>query len=281
MTFEQYQRAVGRRIRTARWLLGWTQEDASAKAKLTYRYYTELERGRANPTMATVTPDLKGAKPITVALSKDKPTWAITITADPRGKRIIRAPKIVFDAVAAANLRATQAKAEADTAKAQAAKEKADAQQARDQARADAEAAQRARDQAQADDEAAQRARDQADADAERAKKRAEAERLKRIREEARSKVSLSVGGCSCGPGHTMQATCRITNGAEIGVYAKLYVGAETGTFGVSGAAVMVRPSFVGVGQSQDLNLVVPFQALAGCNSCRTTQCTLSWFATQ
>ena len=29
---------VGRRIRTARWLLGWPQEDAVAKAKLTYRY---------------------------------------------------------------------------------------------------------------------------------------------------------------------------------------------------------------------------------------------------
>jgi transcriptional regulator with XRE-family HTH domain len=54
VTFEQYQRALGRRIRTARWVLGWTQEDAAAKTKLTFRYFAELERGRANPTMATL-----------------------------------------------------------------------------------------------------------------------------------------------------------------------------------------------------------------------------------
>lgn len=54
MAFEDFQRRVGERVKKARWITGMTQEDAAAKAGLTYRYYQELERGRVNPTLRTL-----------------------------------------------------------------------------------------------------------------------------------------------------------------------------------------------------------------------------------
>jgi transcriptional regulator with XRE-family HTH domain len=54
VTFRQYQRAVGERIRKARWLAGWTQRRAAEEADLDFRYYCDLERGAGNPKLETL-----------------------------------------------------------------------------------------------------------------------------------------------------------------------------------------------------------------------------------
>lgn len=51
--FEEYVRAVGRRIRKARWIAGLTQEQVAAQG-INYRYYQEVERGARNPSLRTL-----------------------------------------------------------------------------------------------------------------------------------------------------------------------------------------------------------------------------------
>lgn len=51
---------------------------------------------------ATVTPDLPGAKPFTIALTTAQPAWSVSITVDVKTKRIIGAPRIIVDAALAA-----------------------------------------------------------------------------------------------------------------------------------------------------------------------------------
>lgn len=51
--FEAYVRAVGKRIRKARWMAGLTQEQVAAQG-INYRYYQELERGTRNPSLRTL-----------------------------------------------------------------------------------------------------------------------------------------------------------------------------------------------------------------------------------
>ena len=54
MNLGQYQRAVGLRIRKARWLAGLTQAEAAAKADVDFRGFCELELGRGNPKLETL-----------------------------------------------------------------------------------------------------------------------------------------------------------------------------------------------------------------------------------
>ncbi|MDH5674631.1 MAG: helix-turn-helix domain-containing protein [Myxococcales bacterium] len=54
MTPTSFRRQVARRIRKARWRLGLTQEDAAVAAKLSARYFAEVERGHRNPTLDTL-----------------------------------------------------------------------------------------------------------------------------------------------------------------------------------------------------------------------------------
>jgi len=52
--FASFLVRLGERLKTARWLRGWTQEQLAAKAGLTYRHLQEIERGKVNPTMRTL-----------------------------------------------------------------------------------------------------------------------------------------------------------------------------------------------------------------------------------
>lgn len=54
MTFRQFQRAVGARIRRARWLAGLTQLKAAEKADIDERYYRRLEAGDVNAQLDTL-----------------------------------------------------------------------------------------------------------------------------------------------------------------------------------------------------------------------------------
>lgn len=51
MELDELQRLVGKNIQKARWIRGLTQEQVNG---ITLRYYQELERGKRNPTLATL-----------------------------------------------------------------------------------------------------------------------------------------------------------------------------------------------------------------------------------
>jgi transcriptional regulator with XRE-family HTH domain len=51
---ETFLRKAAARLRKARWRLGLTQEEAAIRARMTARYYAEIERGRRNPTVVTL-----------------------------------------------------------------------------------------------------------------------------------------------------------------------------------------------------------------------------------
>ena len=42
---------LGRNMRKARWLKGWTQQEAASATGINYRYLQELERGIRNPSL--------------------------------------------------------------------------------------------------------------------------------------------------------------------------------------------------------------------------------------
>jgi transcriptional regulator with XRE-family HTH domain len=48
---ESFRRKVASRIQRARWRLGWTQADAAHRVGLTFRYFSEVERAKRNPTL--------------------------------------------------------------------------------------------------------------------------------------------------------------------------------------------------------------------------------------
>lgn len=50
MDYDTFAGKVGKNIRKARWLRGWTQGDVAAQG-ISYRYFQEVERGERNPTM--------------------------------------------------------------------------------------------------------------------------------------------------------------------------------------------------------------------------------------
>lgn len=54
MSPDAFRRRVAARIKKARWRLGWTQADAAFKVGLTFRYYSEIERGHRNPSLNTL-----------------------------------------------------------------------------------------------------------------------------------------------------------------------------------------------------------------------------------
>jgi transcriptional regulator with XRE-family HTH domain len=51
---EIFLRKAATRLRKARWRLGLTQEEAAIRARVTARYYAEIERGRKSPTVLTL-----------------------------------------------------------------------------------------------------------------------------------------------------------------------------------------------------------------------------------
>lgn len=53
MKFDAFLKAVGVKLREARWAADKTQEEIAAKV-LTFRLLAELERGRGNPTLRTL-----------------------------------------------------------------------------------------------------------------------------------------------------------------------------------------------------------------------------------
>jgi transcriptional regulator with XRE-family HTH domain len=63
--FSTFTKRVGKNIRKARWVAGWTQEEVAAQG-ISYRYYQELERGQRNPTLRTLH-DLAAILGVTVA----------------------------------------------------------------------------------------------------------------------------------------------------------------------------------------------------------------------
>jgi len=212
----------------------------------------------------TITLDAKGAKPITIAITADKPTWKLTATVDGKSKKIIGKPKVVFDEVANARAQAAQAKAEVAKAKA-----------AQDAAKAEQDRARAAQEQARADQERAKANAAKSDADAQRARDAAEAERLKRARSEAPSKVSVAAPFCSCADGHQIKVHCAVTNNAEVPVVVSLDIFAEGGTFGVNAN---------GKGSTQPIaaKTVAQFDFMAAlgtnlnCKSCKSQRCTVT-----
>ena len=54
MSPEAFRQKVAARIQRARWRLGWTQADAAFKTGLTFRYFSEVERAKRNPTLDTL-----------------------------------------------------------------------------------------------------------------------------------------------------------------------------------------------------------------------------------
>jgi transcriptional regulator with XRE-family HTH domain len=49
--FDRFRAGVGENLKKSRWLAGLTQEQVEG---ITLRHYQELERGRRNPTLATL-----------------------------------------------------------------------------------------------------------------------------------------------------------------------------------------------------------------------------------
>ncbi len=45
---------LGKNMRTARWLKGWTQQEAASRTGINYRYLQELERGLRNPSLRMI-----------------------------------------------------------------------------------------------------------------------------------------------------------------------------------------------------------------------------------
>ncbi len=217
----------------------------------------------------TITLDAKGAKPITIAITADKPTWTLTATVEAKTKKLIGTPKVVFDEVA--NARAQAALAKAEVAKAKAAQEAA---------KGDQDRAKAAQEQARADQERARANAAKSDSDAQRARDAAEAERLKRARSEAPSKVSVAAPFCSCADGHQIKVHCAVTNNAEVPVVVSLDIFAEGGTFGVNAN---------GKGSTQPIaaKTVAQFDFMAAlgtnlnCKSCKNQKCSVTGVVTQ
>jgi len=218
--------------------------------------------------VATITIDAKGAKPITVTLTKDKPTWTLTATVDAKSKRLIGTPKVAFDEVA--NARAQAERAKAETAKAKAAQDSAKA----------------ARDRAEKAEKDARERTARADADTKNANDAAAAERWRRAKAEAPSKISLKTEGCKCTGGQTITVKCMIASTAEVPVDADVTATAATDswpgmegkraswTFKSSGAR---KVSSVEPGKNYTFDIVTKFSsgkmAVKDCSSCRAELC--------
>jgi transcriptional regulator with XRE-family HTH domain len=92
VTSEAFLRKMAARLRKARWRLGITQEDAALRAKVTPRYYAEIERGQKNPTVTTLF-DIAHAVKVTLADVVDVeglPRVALDdldVHAPPRGRK--------------------------------------------------------------------------------------------------------------------------------------------------------------------------------------------------
>ena len=93
MDFGTFAKRVGRNIRKARWIAGWTQEQVASRG-ISYRYYQELERGQRNPTVRTLfelaeilgvnvadLTNVEGARPA------DPPLTSVKARAPKRGRK--------------------------------------------------------------------------------------------------------------------------------------------------------------------------------------------------
>lgn len=88
-----FRRAVARRIRTARWRLGLTQEDAAVAAKLSARYFAEVERGIRNPTLDTLFTVAKALKVTVTDLVDVDPSHRVDLNIDVKPIPAGRKPK--------------------------------------------------------------------------------------------------------------------------------------------------------------------------------------------
>jgi transcriptional regulator with XRE-family HTH domain len=49
--FDAVLKRLGKNMRKARWIKGWTQQEAASATGINYRYLQELERGIRNPSL--------------------------------------------------------------------------------------------------------------------------------------------------------------------------------------------------------------------------------------
>jgi transcriptional regulator with XRE-family HTH domain len=95
---EDFRSRVGQRIKTARWVAGWTQEEAASRVGLTFRHYAEMERGRTNPTLETLH-RIAGAMNVRVAdLVNVEPDrrWVALDRANPKPPPRGRKPRLRY-----------------------------------------------------------------------------------------------------------------------------------------------------------------------------------------
>ena len=57
---ENWEKALGNRIKTLRKLRGWTQENLAEQAKVSVQHVGEIERGDGNPTLQSLERRSKG-----------------------------------------------------------------------------------------------------------------------------------------------------------------------------------------------------------------------------
>lgn len=221
---------------------------------------TGIPLGAASITLVGI----KSAKPISATITSDQPAWKLTATVDSKAKKVIGAARIVFDEVANAKLQTERAKAEQARAKA-----------AAEAAKAEQERLRQAQEKATADQERARQDKDRADADARRARDQAEAERLRRARAEAPSKVSVTAPYCSCQAGQTIQVRCTVKNDAEVPVKVSLDVFAEAGTWG-NNAAGKANTDAIAAGTMANYDLKAAMQTSINCKSCKNQKCTIT-----
>lgn len=208
--------------------------------------------------------DVKGAKLISAMLSSDQPTWKLTATVDGKAKKLVGAAKIVFDEVA-------NARAQTDAAKAEATKAKAAAEAAKQEQ----EKARQAQEAARQEQEHAKAKQTQAGADAKRAQDVAEAERLKRARSEAPSKITVFGSGCRCSANKTIVVSCNVKSAAEVAVDIQIAASAETGTWKINSSGKLLLTG-VTPGQITVQEVTTSFSGMKNCSSCTSSICNAS-----
>jgi hypothetical protein len=117
------------------------------------------------------------------------------------------------------------------------------------------------------------------DESAAKAKQDADAEKLKRQRLEAPSKVSVKPLGCTCDRNAVITVTCRIASSAEVPVDVMISATAETTRMGlVKSAASSGKRELTGLGAGQTGDLSVPtaFGYHKKCGGCNKPTCSIA-----
>lgn len=238
---------------------------AKAVDALVSKFAARAVLARLPLSTVTVIIDIKGAKPLTLDLSKDKTAWRLTANINPKTKQLIGVPKVTFDELAHAKVIAAFAQSEQEKSRVELEHAKAEQERIRAEAeknRLDQEA-KSAQDKARADDEA-KHARDQA-----------AAERRQRQRQEAPSRIAVNAIGCRCAKAKQIIVICSVTSQAEVPVEVTLSSTAETGSFSMSSkgksGALLLSP-----GQNQNVEVSTRHDGLMDCGSCKAQKCAIA-----